>query len=577
MHISFHTFDLTLFRTLKYREVLLCIVAIAILAALTLIVHGSALEGSWRFDDGLHMKFATQHSPLQYFFTPEITRLQSGINVTPWNVLSYDINLNLFGLNSFAAYAHQIFSLWLISVATFILLRFFTRIEWALFGGILFIVGTPTVHIAQELMTSHYAAGLLFTILALHCFIHALEKSKICLSLLGSFFYLMATSCKEIYVPLILILPFIPVGFKKNRVIYSTPYFFILIFYFFWRDAVLGSLQGGRELSFDPFSYSSYTSVINTFMQLPVRFFDQSIIINMILISVAILILIYLYKNPSKLPLCFLGLLLSLGPLLPVAEVLNQPAQGRLLFFPWWVFAIFLTLIFSVYFNNDLKLLKYMSVFMATSIFALATQAGSRELSAISSVLDAHDKTSKFVLSSDSSQIIYDKSSLWYPTASVIHNLITVEKSIYPNRPKRAKVLMDPYQLSSLDYSKTSVWSYDTECKCITNITNLLLKNTNPEFVEAGATHPLTVSLMSTGKGLEWKFGPGPKDSYAISTADGHLYFPVPAEGRVDRAQVFLEHFQSIYIYRTTSDGVTTRSALLHFNTNLGSVIEWSR
>ena len=556
------------FSAKNHQNKLLLAIAIITLFIVTLSAHGSALNGSWRFDDGLHLAFANRYSPWQYFFIPEITRLQSGINVTPWNILTYDINLSLFGLDPRGAYAHQILSLWLVTVSTFALLRLWVNVGWAFFGALLFVLGAPTVHIAQELMTGHYLEGLLFIIAALYCFVYASRNKKIIFALLGTLFYLAAVSCKEIYVPLILILPLISAGTEKDRILYSLPFFLVAIAYIPWRYAVLGSLGAGRDLGFDPLAYNSYLWILHTISQLPNRLFGDGALVGAVLLGIGSLTFGYFYRRCGKLPLFFIGLFLSLSPLLPVAGVLNEPAQGRLLFFPWWVISIFLSLVFSALFQEGFKLLRYGVVLVAASTTMLSAHAGFRELDAISNVLDIHDKISAFVLSSHSGQIVFDDSRIWYPPTSTSHFLIGVEKSINPNSPTRAKVLMDPYKLSATDFDKASVWSYNTDCRCMLDVTKNLAVTAHHHYVEVSEIHPLSVNFTYESGAIKWRFGPNPDDSYFIADVDGYFYSALPSAGKLDRAQVYVDFLRSVYVYRTASDGVTTRSDLLHFNLN---------
>jgi hypothetical protein len=138
-----------------------------ILAAVTLVMHHSALNGFWRFDDGWLLGFAACYAPWEYFFLPSFTREISYSFITPWLPLTYDTNLALFGLNPLGHYAHQLVSLWLAAYMSFLVLRLWMSLGWAVFGAMLFLVGTPTVHIAQELMTGHYLEGLIFACVAI--------------------------------------------------------------------------------------------------------------------------------------------------------------------------------------------------------------------------------------------------------------------------------------------------------------------------------------------------------------------------------------------------------------------------
>ncbi|TXI17118.1 MAG: hypothetical protein E6Q62_09805, partial [Nitrosomonas sp.] len=200
--------------TFPYRQLFSAqtVIAIFFLAILCSGFYYNVLSAGWRFDDGDHLIFASTYSPWQYFFIPEITRLQSGANLTPWNALFYDINLSLFGLNPSGFYIHQLIIIGLTSIATFFLLRLWIAPVWSLIGAVVFMISAPTVHIANEIMTGHYSSGLLFVVIALYAFVCAVRLEQNRYALIGAFFFLLAVTCKEIYVPLIVILPFLPAG-----------------------------------------------------------------------------------------------------------------------------------------------------------------------------------------------------------------------------------------------------------------------------------------------------------------------------------------------------------------------------
>ena len=136
---------------------------IALTCILTILFHINALNGYWRFDDGAHLLFATLYEPWQYFFDPEITRAQSGANVTPWNVFFYDINLSIFGFNPSGFYFHLLLLITATTLALYALLRLWLPLPSAILGIILFITGKPTYHLSQELMSNHYRTGMLFS------------------------------------------------------------------------------------------------------------------------------------------------------------------------------------------------------------------------------------------------------------------------------------------------------------------------------------------------------------------------------------------------------------------------------
>lgn len=87
-----------------------------LLISVALVMHSSALDNFWRFDDGWLLGFASCYAPWEYFFVLAVTREISYAFVTPWHPLIYDINLALFGLNPVGHYAHQLSALILAAI-----------------------------------------------------------------------------------------------------------------------------------------------------------------------------------------------------------------------------------------------------------------------------------------------------------------------------------------------------------------------------------------------------------------------------------------------------------------------------
>lgn len=245
-----------------------CLVPVAVLLASVLVLHGSAVNGGWRFDDAAHLLFVSKYSIAQYFLIPKVMYEQSFANVTPWNALTYDINLALFGPRPQYFYVHQLISLWLASVALFWLARKYMTGVWAILAAILFIASGSSAHIAQELMTGHYVEGLLFATLSIGCLCQPSSAWKYWLSV---FFYVLAVNCKEVYVLLPLLLFFLPGGITHSlpaetlalksaqqwlllRLRFFLPYFVVLALYLIWRHHILGGIVSNRFASISIFT-----------------------------------------------------------------------------------------------------------------------------------------------------------------------------------------------------------------------------------------------------------------------------------------------------------------------------------
>ena len=302
-------------------------------AFLTIVIHGGNLFGSWRWDDGVHMAYANAFSPLQYFFEPEITRLQSGANVSPWNAFFYDINLNLFGMHPAGHYGHMLLVLWLAACLFYLLLRNWLSPLSAFIGVAVFLLGKPTLHIAAGLMHGHYATGLLFSFLTLLGWVNHVQRGGHLWLPFSVFAYLLAVACKEIYVPLVIILPFIPVASWRQRLRFWAPYISITVFYVAWRYMVLGRFLGGYERN-----KFSYEAAVEQFLNIPYFLFGA---IPGFLFFIPFFFFFSMAARRRKIDwlLCFVGAVITLLPLIPLTSFPGIHQADRYLFGPWIAFS----------------------------------------------------------------------------------------------------------------------------------------------------------------------------------------------------------------------------------------------
>ncbi|MES2612208.1 MAG: glycosyltransferase family 39 protein, partial [Pseudomonadota bacterium] len=186
------------------------LLALALLCLLTLILHGSALLGTWHGDDGQNLLNATQYTPSSIFLEPQVMRFVSSNQIAPWNVFLYQVNAALFGFNPWPYYLHHLLSVSCAAWALYLLLCHWLGRWQALLPAALLLMGAPAFQMAQLLMVGHYLDGLAFACLALWAQIHAMRRLQWRWSLLAAGLYLLSCLCKEIYVPWIALLLLVP-------------------------------------------------------------------------------------------------------------------------------------------------------------------------------------------------------------------------------------------------------------------------------------------------------------------------------------------------------------------------------
>lgn len=487
-----------------------------LLCLLTFSAHQSALNGFWRFDDGMHLKFVATYAPWQYFFQPSVTVLQSYANVTPYNAYFYDINLALFGMKPRWHYAHLMFVLALTAFSTYRLIRLWQRPQPAFLAATLFLAGLPTLHVAQQLMTGHYATGLLFTVLSLHCFTVGVRSNRYGVTLCGAGFYLLATACKEVFVPLVLVLPFIPAGGYRDRLRAALPYVAVAMFYSVWRSVVLGRLMGGYianavspaeqvgQLLSIPLLLVGWTNgqSIRTFLQSGGGLY---------FLWLLVVLMLGIRANSRKQvswPLVCFTLPLVVLPLIPLTATPGLSAADRYLFLPWWTSTTLLaTILWS---QGDARYGPTFKYLFSGGLIALAFYVQNTEHDRIAPQLAMEDTLYHTVMHTDNNVALLPP-----PNRDNYRTLLSGARQAeailmrHPLLP--AKFVVDKASLCEYTQQGVSIIEYDKSCGCMQNVTHRLNASL-AELVgsEANATPgiPLRVKLNFQPNTLRWELGP---------------------------------------------------------------------
>lgn len=235
--------------------------AVALLGLVGFILHGSSLYTGWRYDDPAHLRFVSDYAPWQYFSVRETMLEQSYAHITPWNALFYEIGVTLFGLDARGHHAHLLVIIWTTACVTWAFLRETLGLSSAWFGSILFLAMPSTSVMAQLLMTGHYAYGLLFSVLCMWCWSRAVSRESGRYAFIAAALYALACLCKELYVPLPLVLLFWPGMRLRLLMRLFTPVACVAVAYLLLRLALFGGVGGyaklGSELDSTSFGFLS--------------------------------------------------------------------------------------------------------------------------------------------------------------------------------------------------------------------------------------------------------------------------------------------------------------------------------
>ena len=317
-----------------------CLSATLLLSLLTLLVHGASLQGSWRWDDGAHLSYAAQYTPWQYCLEPHIAQGHSSANVAPWNLLFYDINLSLFGMAAAGHYAHLLLLVGLGAALFYAVLREWVEPLPALIGAVALLLGKPTAHIAAGLMHGHYATGFVFAMLSILGWTRYLKGGRGYWLGLSALAYLLATTCKEVYVPLVVLLPFLPVGTRQQRVRALIPFVLIALVYIGWRYLLLGRLVGGYSQGvFDA------SEALRQLLRVPKLLLGSKPPGNILAVVFLGLLCLAAVKRRLHAPVFFVSLGIVLLPLIPLTAFPGIHSPDRYLFVPWVAFSACLAVV----------------------------------------------------------------------------------------------------------------------------------------------------------------------------------------------------------------------------------------
>jgi hypothetical protein len=481
------------------------------LAALTLLLHHSALQGSWRADDPMLLSFAAAFPPQQYFFTREGMLTLSYASITPWAALFFDSNLSLFGLDPRGHYAHMLAVLWATAAATALWLRRWLDAPAAWGAGALFLAMPPTGAVAQQLMTGHYAWGLLFSVLALWAFARAVKDDSLGWACGAAALYGLATLCKELYVPLPAVLLAWPTAGWRQRLRCAAPALAVGLGYTVLRLAALGGAGGYPVLESKRAALPGWDALASLLQQIPIATLGSGHWGALALLAVATLAAIGWRRGrrPSRLLLAAAAFTLLL-PSLPAFWLGGGLAHGndRVAFALGWAAAVL------VAWQVQGTRWRPPGARALLGVAALALLlAGQREVIArTATFLDPLSAEYRFMSGSTADQVVVPHD---FTNIGFLDRLAQTKLAVEGRRA--ARVIHNEEALAALGpEAGRAAWAWRPDCGCLrplgTEYDERLREH--QRRLQAGAGRPLSVDVRfdarGLGKALHWQVSGAP-------------------------------------------------------------------
>ncbi|MDO9477513.1 MAG: hypothetical protein Q7L07_12450 [Pseudohongiella sp.] len=547
----------------------------ASLLLLAVLLNAGVLSASWRWDDPSILLHAHQFSIMQDVLDPAVWQQFSPANLTPLLILSMEIDLILAGMSPWFFYLHQLSLLAAAAFLLFVLLRLWCEFRFAVAGGVLFLCGLPTMMVAEQLMTRHYAEGLVLALLALYGFVRYLRTGALGILTLAVLAYVLAVMAKEVYVPLPAMLLCLPESSWQRRVRASAPFFGVLLFYAVWRSWMLPSVTGGYVDSTSYFSAAFLQQVVASYLSFPRLLSGGTWPLFMLLYL--LLIGYYLrqkYRHsqqtshshvPSVWPL--FSLLTAALVLLPLAPLVQSPGivQADRYLFALWAALSFSMAFFAGRFADGRSRPWLLAGLGMLAVLSLVHALPARQ--AMADVGKAFDVQGEFVWQQNDS-VAYQPSAEVLPALWFVTGLVELKRGI--NSGTSPVVVVDDIYLAQANGK--ALFAYDPQCICMRDQSADAEMRRQQLAASLRPLAPMSVQFDYQQSTVTWQFGPYTDGVYQL-VSDRIGVIPAPPQGQM---RAILAEGANFYVRYQSPEGWQSYSDAFLIKHN-GPAINWVR
>lgn len=556
------------------RKVAIWSVVAAAMVALTLIINAGVFAAGWRWDDPSILLHAHQFSFVQDLVDPAVWQQASPANLTPLLFISMEVDLILAGMSTWFFYLHQLLVLAAAAFLLVVLLRHWCAPQYAAAGGILFLCGLPVMVVAEQLMTRHYAEGLVLTLLAIVAFVRYLRTGAVTVLALAVLCYILAVMAKEVYVPLPVLLLCLPESTWRQRMSASLPFFMVAIAYAFWRSWMLPDTLGGYAYGANYFSQEWIQQALATYSSFP-RLLSGSM---WPVFAGAYLFLLGMYlwrKHSDRSQAGFrknifpafavLVAALVLAPLAPLVQTPGIAQADRYLFAVWAAFSFSAAFFAGRYSAGGPSSWVSLTAVMALVVLSAVHAIPQRQQ--VAAVGRAFDVQGAFLWQ-------YDDSVAYQPSAEVLPSLwFATDLAEFKARIGAGTspvIVVDDIFLS--EAAGKPLFSFDVMCACMRDASAEAQQRLQQSALAVRQQAPLSVNFAYRSSVISWKFGPYTSGSYQlVSNRIGVINAPA-----IGSMRAILAEGAGFYIRYQSPEGWLTYSDLFQVVHN-GPEIVWVR
>jgi len=553
-----------------------------VFVVVSFLIYHDAINVWWTFDDPYILELAIFQNPLDFFLKPDVYQRLSVANFTPLVITSYAWKYHLFGFAPQWFYLCQILLLGFLAFELFLIVNQKYSIIVSAWAGLLFLLSGPAALSSHVLMTCHYLEGACLSLLSILLLLNAAKSGINRQYWLAGFAYLTACLCKEVYVPLVLIVPFLIDGSWSKKGWAFLPFFCVLTVYIPWRFWMLGNFGGYGQLWWPELSWHG---IVNGWLGICASFWSwqsKDILSYMIasgyfaIFTLTLLVLVKTRKINMFLLICML-IIGVLGPVVPVWSGISAGnlSTYRYLFHIAILVAIGLGCFFGYLLQQEIprswSLLSRIVIIFGMLAILVFTAVKQRKLidGSLNSLVMPHARENLFFYREEGWKTLVAESK-GHHWSSLAHFRQELQNSVPP------AVCNEPFDFR--DNSEAKYYRYNFSSDHFVDYTEVFTKNLKNFHESFAQDQQLDVMISIINGKFKVEIGPQePKGQYHLLLGVAHdLYedslIPPVFSGQLYRTQ----HLFYIRIAKKLASGrwIISREWCISFNSK--EFIKWS-
>lgn len=537
----------------RTRRIAAELIACAIVSAAAWLLYRAVLRQYWLFDDAFNILYVAAHRPLDYLVHPNVWQQLPMRMYTPLLMISNEADLGAFGLNAHGWYVHHLVAFIIAAVAIYGVARLcLSRVE-AVAVALLFVCAPNVSEWVQQLMVRHYIEGTIAAAMAVALYVIGERRDSFALRASSAIAYLVASLCKEVFVPLPVV--FLARARNREEARGTWPLFAAAAIYVVWRRWMLGTFFGGYGWAVRTSDYPHLLMTLPVKMIKTIAGGEDVVACVVLIVMLAIVLWTVIAKRDRAFAL--LAIALAAATLLPIVPVSTE-MQRRYTVVPW----LALVALFFMALPRMPRMTRAISLIVVVFASVVLNRADWRTSSRDMRVMS--EEARLFVSLGSNGTLVGPH----IPPAAL--GSLRQLKETFLDRVGSANWYYDAIYLCSHDVAARDLWMVDAHAH------RHRLDTTNVEIsarticTSAGAA-TFRAHFHREGDALFWRLAPG-DGRYNFLLGEGEQMFHMPAQaGFVVGDMKTL----ALRIRHDRADGTTEYSPLLNLDFTKSNEAHW--